>query len=166
MIIRATNKLLKISGIKHVRNDDDCGTLSGDWYANILKTGRTGKLFILFFHNKAKISIICPTKSLNIAAKQLPQRVQGFLIRYGFVSLINPFDLTSEVKIFTTNSKSTLAFMTQVSLGIESYLNELDTLENIDLESLEDIQTSYLFSINGNAGCYETTIDILNRFVM
>jgi hypothetical protein len=164
MIVRATNKLLKISKIKPMSLDGNKDDLSGDWYANTLKTGSSGKLFILFFHNKTKISIICSTKSLNIATKQLSERVKALLVRHGFISLIDKFDLNSEISIYTTNSKSTLAFMNQVRSNIEWHLDKSDCKENADLEKIEDIHTDYLFSIDGKAGKYETTIDILKRF--
>lgn len=56
MIIRATRKLLNISSIKPIKHiEDSTDILPGDWYANILKTGYSGKLVVLFFHNKTKI---------------------------------------------------------------------------------------------------------------
>jgi len=164
MIIRATNKLLNISGIKPVKfSDSSTEILPGNWYAKNVKTGHLGKLVVLFFHNKAKISIICPTKSLNIAIKQLPDRVKKYLTRHRFDSLIDKFDLNSEIQIFTTDSKSTLSFMNQLSSNIEWHLNNAESLENIDYNKLEDIHSDYLFTIHGKSVKYETTIDILNR---
>ena len=56
MIVRATNKILKISGIKPVIFEDhNSDVFPGDWYANSIKTGRSGKLVTLFFHNHTKI---------------------------------------------------------------------------------------------------------------
>jgi len=164
MIIRATNKLLNISGIKPVKfSDSSTEILPGTWYAKNVTTRHLGKLVVLFFHNKAKISIICPTKSLNIAIKQLPDRVKKYLTRHRFDSLIDKFDLNSEIQIFTTDSKSTLSFMNQLSSNIEWHLNNAESLENIDYNKLEDIHSDYLFTIHGKSVKYETTIDILNR---
>ena len=164
MIVRATNKLLKISGIKPVKFEDNNNDyLPGEWYANTVKTGKPGKLVILFFHNKAKISLIFPTKSLNIAIKQLPIRAKNYLIRHGFESLIKNFDLDSDIIIYTTNSKSTLGFMNQLSFNYEWHLQKADSLENFDYDYLEDIHFDYLFTLNGKAGNYEKTFDILKR---
>ncbi len=164
MIIRATNKLLNISGIKPVKlNDVSTDIFPGDWYAKTVKTGHLGKLVVLFFHNNAKISIICPTKSLNLAIKQLPDRLKKYLTRHNFDLLIDKFDLNSELQIFTTDSKSTIAFMNQLSANIEWHLSNADSLNNIDYDNLEDIHSKYLFSIDGKSGKYETTIDILKR---
>lgn len=164
MIVRATNKLLKISGIKPVKfEDNNYDYLPGEWYANTLRTGHSGKLFTLFFHNKAKISIICPTKSLNIAIKQLPDRAKNFLKRHFFESLIPNFNLDSEVKIYTTNSKSTLGFMNSLSYNIEWHLQKAATLEHFDYDDLEDIHADYYFKIDGKFGNYENTLSILGR---
>lgn len=164
MIIRATKKLLNISGIKPVKfNDVSNDIFPGDWYAKTVKTGHIGKLVVLFFHNNAKISIICPTKSLNLAIKQLPDRLKKYLNRNNCDSLIDRFDLSSELQIFTTDSKSTLAFMNQLSANIEWHLSKTESLEKIDYDKLEDIHSDYLFSIDGKSGKYENTIDIINR---
>ncbi len=166
MIIRATSKLLKISGIKPVKYEEENENIfPGEWYANTVKTGHIGKLVVLFFHNKTKISIICPTKSLNIAIKQLPERLEEFLKRNKFESIIKGFELFSEIRIYSTKDRSTLAFMNQISANIEYHLIESNSLENFDYRYLEDIHTEYLFSINGKAGKYETTIDILKRLI-
>ena len=80
MTIRATKKLLNISGIKPVKfKDASNDILPGDWHAKTVKTGHFERLVVLFFHNNAKISIICPTKSLNLAIKQLPERLKKYL---------------------------------------------------------------------------------------
>jgi len=165
MIIRATNKTLKISGIKPVIFEDSrADFFPGEWYANSIKTGRSGKLVTLFFHNHAKISIICPTKSLNIAVKQLPVRAKNYLARHGFDTLSEKFDLDSKPFIFKTSSRSTLAFMNQISANIGWHLSKADALINFDFDKLEDIHADFLFSIPGNAGKYETPIEILKRY--
>ena len=164
MIIRATNKLLKISRIKPVRFDNHSNQiLPGEWYANIIKTGYVGKLVVLFFHNKIKLSILCPTKSLNVAIKQLSNRVEEYLTRHRFSSLVDMFDLDSEINIFTTNSRSTLAFMNQLISNIEWHLSKAGSFDNIDFDKIEDIHSDFLYSINGKSGKYETPLGILKQ---
>jgi len=49
MIIRGTNKLLRTSGIKPVKNTDEITQeLPGEWYAGLVSTGKQGKLAIHF----------------------------------------------------------------------------------------------------------------------
>jgi hypothetical protein len=164
MIIRATSKLLNISGIKPVKfSSPSKDVFPGNWYAKTVKTGHLGKIVILFFHNNLKISIICPTKSLNIAIKQFPDRLKNFLTRHDFEFLMDKFDLDSEIQIYTTESKSTLAHMNNLSFNIEWHLSNAVTIDNFKLDYLEDIHTDYLFSTNNKTKKYETTLDILNE---
>jgi hypothetical protein len=162
MIIRATSKLLNISGIKPVKfSVPTTDVFPGDWYAKTVKTGHLGKIVMLFFHNNLKISIICPTKSLNIAIKQFPDRLKNFLNRHDFEFLMDKFDLHSEIQIYTTDSKSTLAHMNRLSENIEWHLSNAVTMDNFNFEKLEDIHTDFLFSTNNKTKKYETTLDIL-----
>lgn len=164
MTIRATKKLLNISGIKPVKfKDASNDILPGDWYAKTVKTGHFGRLVVLFFHNNAKISIICPTKSLNLAIKQLPERLKKYLTRHNFEFLFDKFDLNTGIQIFTTESKSTIGIMNQLSANIEFHLSNAKSLDNFDYNKFEDIHSNYLFTIESKIGKYETTIDILNR---
>ncbi len=165
MIVRGTNKILKISGIKpQTFAYDSSDVFPGDWYANTIKTGRPGKIITLFFHNHTKISIICPTKSLNIAIGQLPDRLKSYLIRHGFESLIERFELDSEVNVYKTSSRRTLGFMNQISANIEWHLINADSLIEYNYDKLEDIHSYFLFSIYGSTSKYETTIGILKTY--
>jgi hypothetical protein len=167
MIIRATKKLLRIAGVKPVKSDEnDDAVFPGEWYAKTVKTGHPGKLVMVLFHNKTRISIICPTKSLNIAVKQLPVRVENYLTRLGFETLIPKFDLNSEIQIYTTDSKSTLAYMNRLIFNIEWHLGRAESLEDIDYDDLENIHSLYLFSIDGSPRNLGTAFDILKSIKM
>ncbi|MFO8021843.1 MAG: hypothetical protein R6U65_05195 [Perlabentimonas sp.] len=166
MIFRATIKLLKSSVIKPVKCEKTTDEVfPGEWYGNILKTGHVGKTYVLLFHNTTKIAIICPTKSLNVAIKMLPERLERFLVRHKFESIIDEFELKSENKIFTTNDRRTLAFINEIGYNAEWHLSLSESLESCDLEYIEDIHTKYLFPIKGKTHKYETTFDILKRII-
>ena len=50
MIIRATSKLLNISGIKPFKfSAPSTDVFPGDWYAKTVKTGHLGKMLYCFF---------------------------------------------------------------------------------------------------------------------
>ena len=66
MIIRATSKLLSVSRISPVKNDSlIADSFPGEWYANLLSTGRVGKPAIHFLHYPTMITIIYIGKSLK-----------------------------------------------------------------------------------------------------
>jgi hypothetical protein len=163
MIIRATSKLLNISGIKPVKQEYISDkAFPGEWYAGILKTGKPGKLVIHFLHNTTKVSILCPTKSLNNALTLLPERVSNFLGRHGFKHLYEMYGLNTPVEIYATDSRSMLAYMNQLRFNMEYHLEQAETYETIDFKWIEDIHTDYLFSTGDKKKKYVSTIDLLN----
>jgi hypothetical protein len=159
MIIRATVKLLKISKIPAIKNNSNLETgLSGEWYSNLVSMGQPRKLAIHFLHQPTMISIIIPGKSLNKALKLLPQKCVSLLNRQGFSSLISSFNLNSESQIFTTNSRSMLAYMTQIKFSLEINLSELNNYDESDFNKIEDDYLHYIFT-RDNA--YYKPIEIL-----
>jgi hypothetical protein len=76
MIIRATKKLLNISGITSVKNSNDPNNIMpGEWYASIVSLQQPGKLAVHFLHYPTFISILIPGKSLNKVISQLKTSV-------------------------------------------------------------------------------------------
>ncbi len=165
MIIKATQKSLKIAGIKPViLENSDQENLPGEWYANTIKTGKAGKLVTLFFHNHTKISILCNSKSLNIAIKQLPLKTEKFLQRNGFESLTNLFNLHSETFISKTTSRSTLSQMSSLILGLEYDFLIHEKIDDKLLEKLEDYSARFIFPSKGTKD-YDSPLDILSKYM-
>lgn len=164
MIIRATKKLLNISSIEPSQVEfESMNAFPGEWFANTLKTGISGRLIIHFFHKSTKISILCPSKSLRIAIPLLSERVLEFLKRHGFEHLWDKYDLNSEVRICPTNDRSTLASMNQLKKNIEWHFLIAEIIDNATLCNIEDVHSSYLFPTGKKLHDYETTVDILER---
>lgn len=163
MIIRATAKLLKLSGIKAVKNEKELApVLPGEWYANLLSMNRSGKLATHFLHYPTKISIIIPGKSLNKTLPILPERVADLLKRQGFSALIPKFQLQEPPVVFATNSRSMLAHMNQLRYNLEYHLAMPETIEAINYAEIEDGHLDWLFTRNGKAGDYEKPLEILD----
>lgn len=162
MVIRATAKLLKLSGIKAVKNEKELfPVLPGEWYANLLSLNRPGKLATHFLHYPTKISIIIPGKSLNKTLLLLPQRVADLLERQGFSVLMPKFQLQEPPLVFATNSRSMLAHMNQLRYNLEYHLAMPETIEAINYNEIEDTHLDWLFTKNGKAGDYEKPLEIL-----
>ena len=165
MKIRATKKLLNISGIKAMT--DKTGpvmTLPGEWYAGPVSLMRPGKLAILFLHHPTYISIILPGKSLNKLLPQLPSRVSKYLKRNGFEKLEPYFQLDSLPEVFSTNSRSMLAHINQIKFDLEYHFAMAETIEDINYNRLEDIYFDYLFGGRNIENKYIRPMDVLNRF--
>lgn len=165
MIIRATAKVLNLSGIKAVKNEKELvPALPGEWYANLLSLNRPGKLATHFLHYPTKISIIIPGKSLNKTLPLLPQRVGDLLKRQGFSALIPRFQLQESPLVFATNSRSMLAHMNQLRYNLEYSLAMPETSEAINYAKVEDNHLDWLFTKNGKAGDYERPVELLAAF--
>lgn len=166
MIIRATQKILTLSGIKPVKIlQQAAAELPGEWYVNLLSLGRPGKTVLHFLHRPTMISILVPGKSLRKAIPVMRERVSDLLTRNGFGQLAFAYQLQTEVEIYTTDSRSMLAFMNQMKYGIEHHLMMAETPEKINYKEIEDIQLDYLFTKGGKAGKYERSKDILSRLL-
>jgi len=168
MIIRATSKALKLSGIKPVVHDIfEHNSLPGEWFAGIFSLGKPGKLGTYFVHQPTKISVLVPGKSLKNTISKLPERVKGYLQRNGYEQLLPLFHLdTSCVEIYTTNSRSVLAHMNQIKFNIEYHCFLAETLEQINFDWLEDIFFDYLFQTKDTKGKYTKTKEILSKLLV
>lgn len=121
MLIRATSKLLTISRISAERCDSlPAEGFPGEWYANLLSTGRRGGSAIHFLHNPTMVSVFVPGKSLRTAIGELPGRLDGLLVRNGFAHLFHAFQADTDCTIYATSSRSLLAVMSQMGISIES----------------------------------------------
>ena len=139
MIIRATTKLYNIARIRAEKNISALSeSLPGEWYANLISTGRAGELGILFFHIPTMITVVILGKSIRKAVKELPQRTESLLIRNGFKDLVPGFQLDTAPEFYSTNSRNILANMNQLKFGIEWSLALSEELEERDISRIED----------------------------
>lgn len=140
MKIRATRKLLNIARIKEVKDLSPLtDKMPGEWYASIVSMGMPGKLGIHFLHYPTLVSVIVPEKSLNKAIKELPDHLESLLKRQGFSKLFSEYQSGTVPEIYSTNSRSILAYMRDMSYTIEHHLIRqmpITEIENIEFENL------------------------------
>lgn len=167
MIIRATSKLLSLSRISRERNDSVIAdSFPGEWYANLLSTGRAGKLAIHFLHYPTMITIIYIGKSLKQGVATLPERASALLKRNGFSSLTDRYHLFTESEIYATNNRFVLGNMNQMKFFIEDMLVETYELSENNIARTEDFMLEYLVGgkIAGKKN-YVSPKEILNNQV-
>jgi len=166
MIIRATKKLLNISGIAPIKNPSDSNNnMPGEWYASTISLQQPGKLAVHFLHYPTFISILIPGKSLNKVIPQLRPRTFALLKRLGYIELEPQFQLASKPEIFATNSRSILAHINQLKLNMEYHIADAETVESIDYDKLEDIHFDSLFTDKSSPRGYITPKIILDNLV-
>ncbi|MBI9065303.1 MAG: hypothetical protein JEZ14_25185 [Marinilabiliaceae bacterium] len=162
MKIRATAKLLKVSGVKPVKdlvNPED--NLPGEWYASMVSLLKPGKFAVQFLHYPTYITILIPGKSLNKAVLQLQEKVSSFLKRNGYESLESRFELDDSIDIIATNSRSMLAHMNQIKYNLEYHFAIAESVDSIDYQKLEDIHLGYLVGVKDMKKKYIKPKDLL-----
>ena len=165
MIIRATKKLLNTSRIEPIKNlNESKDPFPGEWYAGLVPTGRPGSMLIHFLHSSTKLSIICPGKSIKKELLVFPERLEELLRRLGYSKLIFQFQAHTTQEIYTTNSRSMLAYMNQMKYAIEYRLALAEVFEEIINSDIEDMLSDMLLSTTGPRK-YEKPTDILQRLV-
>ncbi len=156
---------MNTSGIKPVKNlHESDNPLPGEWYAGLVPTGKQGKMLIHFLHTSTKLSILCPGKSLNMALRVFPSRVEWLLERLEFSKLIFQFQQHTKPEIYTTNSRSMLSHMTQLKYAIEYSIAIAETYEDINYSEIEDSLSDLLISSKGSKR-YEKPTDRLQKLV-
>lgn len=160
MKIRATSKLLKLSGIEPVKDASVLTEkLPGEWYASTVSMNRPGKIAIHFLHYPTLITILIPGKSLNKVIPFLPGRISSLLDRHGYSKLKYQFQLETKPEIYATKSRSILAHMNQMKYNIEFHLALAETIETIDFDQIEDIHFDYIFGISSKLKKLEFLLD-------
>jgi hypothetical protein len=145
MIIRATYKLLSVSRISPVKSDSlIADSFPGEWYANLLSTGRVGKPAIHFLHYPTMITIIYIGKLLKQGVAVLPERASALLKRNGFSSLTEMYQLYTLPEVYTTNNRFVLGNMNQMKFLIEDLLAESYELSENNIARIEDFMLEYL----------------------
>ena len=145
MIIRASTKLLNISRIGPVKCDLVLnGSLPGEWYASLLSTGRMGGSVIHLLHNPTMVSVFVQGKSLRMAVRALPERLEALLGRNGFGELFPDYMLDTECKIFASDNRSVISVMVQMRQNLECELFDIWEITDEVFVSLEDHCLDYL----------------------
>jgi hypothetical protein len=167
MKIKATHKLLNISGIKAGKDTTTSSyDLPGEWYASLVSMNKPGKFAVHFLHYPTLITIIIPGKSLNRVLSELPRRISSLLNRHGFSKLEPYFQINSSIEIYTTDNRSLLGYMNDLKYNIEYNLAIAEYIETIDFDEIEDIHYDYLFGGKALNGKYTKPEEILTGFLI
>jgi hypothetical protein len=122
MIIRATQQLIRLSGIPSVKNTEEpTSPFPGEWYANFV------------------------------------ERFDGrLLFQYG---------LLSPAEFYATNSRSILASMNQMRYEIDYHLSMPETIKEINLDRIEDLEFENIFRTSKELKDITTPARILHELM-
>ena len=137
---------MRLSGILPIKNTEEPATpFPGDWYANQVTRFDGSFTAIHFLHNPTRISVLVPGTSLDSAIPIMRDRTTVLLMRKGYGRLLFQFGLLSPTEFYATNSRSFLASMNQMRYEIDHHLSMPETIKEINLSRIEDLEFEDIF---------------------
>ena len=165
MIIRATKKVLNMSKMVPDKvNTILTDNLPGEWYVDLISLGRPGKFGFHFIHHPTLISVVLPGRSLSTIFQNFTKSTRSLLTRHGYGKLIPLFNLESVPHIYSTNSRSMLAYLNQVKWDSEYHCHNAPSVDEIDFAWIEDICLDCLFGTTEHPRKYKNPRQLLNTF--
>jgi hypothetical protein len=166
MIIRATNKALKMSKMIPIKRESVLNdNLPGEWYVDLISLGKPGKFGLHFIHHPTLISVVVPGRSLSTIFQSFTVRTIDLLSRHKYDKLIPFFHLDSVPDIYATNSRSMLAYLRQVKWDSEYHCHNAKSIDEIDFNWIEDVLLDCLFGTTENPHKYKSPKLMLDRFM-
>ena len=166
MIIRATQYLYRLSGVPSDKNTEEPSSpFPGEWYANFVERFDGRYNAIHFLHNPTRISVLVPGPFLDQSIAGLRDRATALLMRKGYGRLLFQYELLSPPVFYSTNSRSILANMNQMRYNIEYQLSMPETIDEINLDEIEDHQLKYLCTTGRKAGDFTSAERILREII-
>ena len=166
MIIRATQQLMRLSGIPSVKNTDEpASPFPGEWYASQVTRFDGSFTAIHFLHNPTRISVLVPGPFLDQSIAGLRDRAAALLMRKGYGQLLFQYGLLSPTEFYSTNSRSVIASINQMWYEFEFQLALPETIEDIDLARIEDLQFENTFRTGSKTRDFTTPGRILRELM-
>ena len=145
MIIRATRKLLNVSRIYPLRDEQPLPEEPpGEWYANGVSTAR--RSVVHYLHVPSLVSVIVKGSSLGTTAAEVPERLERLLKRHRFGGLLGQYALNLPAVVLVTSSRRMLGHLNQMRYHVEYHLALPEEGETVNLDHIEDTCYNYLFS--------------------
>jgi hypothetical protein len=108
---------------------------------------------------------LVPGTSLDSAIPVVRDLAAALLMRKGFGRLLFQYGLLSPPEFYATNSRSVIASMNQMRYEIEFQLALPETIEDIDLARIEDLQFENTFRTGSKTRDFTTPGRILRELM-
>lgn len=162
LIFHSTQKLLNTSRLTASLyiSQATAGQMLHSWYCNLLPTGFTGKLMVMYVHEPSLLTIICRGKTINGTWEEFRHRLPLLLKKYDFQSSFIDLEtgLANEYVVSKTNSRSMLAYISQMKINLEIHCSSMDSYDNISQDLLEESMMSYPYQISNKSNYYRSAI--------
>jgi uncharacterized protein DUF6933 len=162
LILHSTQKLLNTSRLKASLyiSQPTAGQMLHSWYCTLLSTGFTGKLMVMYVHEPSLLTIICRGKTINGTWDEFRRRLPLLLKKFDFQSSFIELEtgLADGYVVSKTNSRSMIAFINSMRLGLEISCSNSGSYDNISQDFLEESMMGYPYQISNISGDYRSAI--------
>ena len=136
-----------------------------EWYANVVSLTFPGKSAVIYSHNPSRLTVLTVGKSINTTVDTFRTRLLNLLRRIdaGQQWVVAQKTEMQEIHICKTDSRSMLGSMNEIVFYIQQEAMRAGTIENLDLDKLEDNLGQYLFSGKDIEKQYFKPVDYLRE---
>ncbi len=148
ILVRATQKLLKLSKIKPEPEPPAPDAPLGEWYANAISLTYPGQSAVLYTHCPSRLSVVVRGRSLKTTIAEFEPRLLLLLLRLGADDYLlrNQQQGMQEVCYAKTDSRSMLGSMNEIGYHIQARASMAGSVDRISFDALEDSLSVYLFT--------------------
>ena len=140
IVIRCTQKLLKLSKIMPHQEVPVSMAPLGEWYANTISLTYPGKMAVIYTHNPSRLTVITRGRSIKTTEKEFRMRLINLLDRLGVDERLIARQKTYNkvLHLTRTDSRSMLGSMNEISYFIQHTAAMAGSVERLDVTKLED----------------------------
>jgi hypothetical protein len=115
---------------------------------------------VMYVHEPSLLTIICRGKTINGTWEEFRHRLPLLLKKYDFQSSFIDLEtgLANEYVVSKTNSRSMLAYISQMKINLEIHCSSMDSYDNISQDLLEESMMSYPYQISNKSNYYRSAI--------
>jgi hypothetical protein len=115
---------------------------------------------VMYVHEPSLLTIICRGKTINGTREEFRHRLPLLLKKYDFQSSFIDLEtgLANEYVVSKTNSRSMLAYISQMKINLEIHCSSMDSYDNISQDLLEESMMSYPYQISNKSNYYRSAI--------
>ena len=167
IIIRCTQKLLKLSKIKPEQEISAPDAPLGEWYANVISLTYPGQSAVIYTHNPSRLTVIVKGRSIKTTIEKFEPCLLKLLQRLGADDYLLKTQQVRmrEVHIGKTESRSLLGSMNDIVFQIQNEAMRAGRIENLSLDYLENALSTCLFSSKDLGKDYFRPVEYLRGHV-
>jgi hypothetical protein len=139
ILIRCTQRLLKLSRVAHVIDPPPHPGALREWYAHAVPLRFSGRWLTLYFSADTLLSVLTRGRTLGATLDQFRARLPALLrtMEVPEAWIAERMSGMDEVVAMRATDRRRLGYMTHVGYAIEAWQDEAPSYEALDLDTME-----------------------------